>query len=53
MSEFLEIVAVGFSVALILSLILGFITFMRYLRYKERKVLAENGLSDEKVSFNE
>ncbi len=44
MSDAIEAVAIGFSVALIFSIPFAFFAFMRYLRYKETISLAERGL---------
>jgi len=50
MFDFLEALAVGFSVALIFSLIFGFVAFMRYMNYKEKTALEEYGRAQEKES---
>ena len=44
MNDVFEILAVGFSIALVFSLPFAFVAFMRYLRYKERIALAEQGV---------
>lgn len=44
MSDAIEAIGIGFSVALIFSIPFAFFAFMRYLRYKETVALAEQGL---------
>ncbi|MBE2221144.1 MAG: hypothetical protein IAF02_06365 [Anaerolineae bacterium] len=44
MSDAIEAISIGFSVALIFSIPFAFFAFMRYLRYKETIALAERGL---------
>ena len=44
MSDAIEAIGIGFSVALIFSIPFAFFAFMRYLRYKETIALAEQGL---------
>ena len=44
MNDFLEIIGTGIAVSLIFGVILGFIAFMRYLRYRETVELAERGM---------
>ena len=44
MSDAIEPVGIGLSVALIFSIPFAFFAFMRYLRYKETIALAEQGL---------
>ena len=53
MGEFFTILAVGFTLTMILGIIFCFVAFMRYLRHQERKILAENGLGEEKVNHYE
>lgn len=45
MSDAIEILAVGLSVALVFSLPFAFVAFLRYMRYKERIALAEQGIA--------
>ena len=44
MSDAVEAIAIGFSVAIIFCVPFGFAAFMRYLKYKETIALAERGL---------
>ena len=39
--DFIEPLVIGFTIALIFSIILGFIAFMRYIAQKEKRMLAE------------
>jgi hypothetical protein len=53
MFSVLEALAVGFSIALIFSIIFGFIAFMRYLNYKEKRALREYGPDQQKEASYE
>ena len=44
MNDWLEVLAIGFSSALVFGVPFAFFAFMRYLRYKETIALAERGL---------
>ena len=44
MSDAVEAIAIGFSVAIVFCIPFGFAAFMRYLKYKETIALAERGL---------
>lgn len=44
MSDAIEAIAIGFSVAVVFCVPFGFAAFMRYLKYKETIALAERGL---------
>ncbi len=44
MSDAVEAIAIGFSVAVVFCVPFGFAAFMRYLKYKETIALAERGL---------
>ena len=41
---FIETIGVGIAISLVFAVVLGFISFMRYLRYKETIELAKQGL---------
>jgi hypothetical protein len=49
----LEALAIGFSIALIFSVIFGFIALMRYLNYKEKRALQEHGPAQQKEASYE
>jgi hypothetical protein len=49
----LEALAIGFSIALIFSVIFGFIAFVRYLNYKEKMALREDGPARQKEASYE
>jgi hypothetical protein len=53
MFAILEALAVGISIALIFSVIFGFIAFMRYLNYKEKTALKDYGQSRQKEASHE
>lgn len=50
MSDAVEAIAIGFSVAVVFCVPFGFAAFMRYLKYKETVALAERGLLRESRS---
>ena len=41
MTEFLETMIVGATLIILFAIVFGFVLTMRYLKYKERKVIAE------------
>ena len=41
MTDVIETLAIGFSVALVAGTVFGFVAFMRYIAHKEKKILAE------------
>lgn len=48
MQDILETLAIGMTIVWMLIVVLGFIVFMRYLRYKERTAIKRNGRMQEK-----
>ncbi len=48
MQDFIEMIAILFSLALIMSPVIGYIIFSRYIKRKETAVLEEYGLLTKK-----
>lgn len=52
MLEAAEVLAIGCTVMGMLGVVLGFVFFIRYLRYRENTILAEGGHSSKEEGNN-